>query len=133
MSYGEEFFGESETYTPPRHGWTCFHCGETFLTVKSAREHFGLDPTFFEPACVERLTNSDSDLIKRTRKAEREASEARARVLILGEDLNASDHWKAVYLPKMGGAKHLSEAFMNYDAMEGRALAAEEKLREAGL
>lgn len=31
----------SPTYTPPEHGWTCFHCGETFKTPGAARLHFG--------------------------------------------------------------------------------------------
>lgn len=31
----------SPTYTPPAHGWTCFHCGETFKTPGTARLHFG--------------------------------------------------------------------------------------------
>ena len=29
------------TYTAPPHGWTCFHCGETFRTPGAARLHFG--------------------------------------------------------------------------------------------
>jgi hypothetical protein len=28
----------------PEHGWTCFHCGETFHTVAGARRHFGFGP-----------------------------------------------------------------------------------------
>ena len=32
----------------PPHGWTCFHCGETFKTVGGARLHFGKTPD--EPA-----------------------------------------------------------------------------------
>lgn len=32
---------DAETYDTPRHGWTCFHCGETFRTEAGARLHFG--------------------------------------------------------------------------------------------
>lgn len=32
------------TYTAPAHGWTCFHCGETFTTWFKARDHFGNTP-----------------------------------------------------------------------------------------
>jgi len=39
-----------DTYEMPRHGWTCFHCGETFRTPGSARQHFGSDP-LKDPAC----------------------------------------------------------------------------------
>lgn len=28
----------------PPHGWTCFHCGETFKTLGGARLHFGKTP-----------------------------------------------------------------------------------------
>lgn len=37
-----------ETYERPAHGWTCFHCGETFHTLGGARLHFGGGPD--EPA-----------------------------------------------------------------------------------
>ena len=45
------------SYLEPEHGWTCFHCGETFHTEKKAREHFGPRPTS-KPACglIERET-----------------------------------------------------------------------------
>lgn len=33
-----------DTYPMPKHGWTCFHCGETFKTPGKAREHFGRTP-----------------------------------------------------------------------------------------
>lgn len=29
------------TYEMPKNGWTCYHCGETFTTPGSARDHFG--------------------------------------------------------------------------------------------
>jgi hypothetical protein len=40
-----------DTYPAPAHGWTCFHCGETFTTVGSARDHFGSTPSA-TPGCV---------------------------------------------------------------------------------
>ena len=33
------------TYSGPKHGWTCFHCGRTFIDEKLARIHFGERPT----------------------------------------------------------------------------------------
>ena len=27
-----------DTYTAPYHGWTCFHCGQTFVRMDAARE-----------------------------------------------------------------------------------------------
>jgi len=34
----------TETYEMPKHGWTCFHCGEIFLKPGCAEEHFGKIP-----------------------------------------------------------------------------------------
>jgi hypothetical protein len=42
---------EAETYTMPEHGWTCFHCGETFTTPGSAEDHFGATPDRV-PGCI---------------------------------------------------------------------------------
>lgn len=39
-----------ETYPQPEHGWTCFHCGETFTDRHLARDHFGHYPSAY-PAC----------------------------------------------------------------------------------
>ena len=41
---------ETDTYPQPEHGWTCFHCGETFKHQTLARIHFGHYPTA-TPAC----------------------------------------------------------------------------------
>lgn len=34
---------EDEFYDAPKHGWTCFHCGQTFKTIDGAELHFGKD------------------------------------------------------------------------------------------
>ncbi len=41
---------DEDTYPMPAHGWTCFHCGETFRTPEGARQHFGADP-LATPGC----------------------------------------------------------------------------------
>lgn len=33
-----------DSYQKPKHGWTCFFCGENFKTSGGARDHFGGDP-----------------------------------------------------------------------------------------
>ena len=40
----------SGTYWMPKHGWTCFFCGENFKTPGDARLHFGADP-MAQPGC----------------------------------------------------------------------------------
>lgn len=44
----------SDTYPMPEHGWTCFHCGETFHAVGPARAHFGAKQDA-NPGCMERV------------------------------------------------------------------------------
>lgn len=65
----------SDTYEAPAHGWTCFHCGETFLAQSEARIHFG-ETIDAEPAC--RLNKSERKLAGTVRYLE--AQLARYRV-----------------------------------------------------
>ena len=41
----------SGTYKQPATGWVCFHCGERFITVNAARDHFGATP-LSTTACI---------------------------------------------------------------------------------
>lgn len=41
----------TDTYPAPAHGWTCFHCGETFMHPNAARLHFGETPEV-QPKCL---------------------------------------------------------------------------------
>ena len=34
----------ADTYSQPKDGWVCFHCGERFLKWGDARDHFGESP-----------------------------------------------------------------------------------------
>ncbi len=43
--------GDPEFNNRPPHGWTCFHCGETFTTIGGAQDHFGADPDSV-PGCI---------------------------------------------------------------------------------
>ena len=36
---------EPAFYRRPAHGWTCFHCGETFTSLGAAAVHFGDTPS----------------------------------------------------------------------------------------
>lgn len=59
-----------DTYPKPEHGWTCFHCGETFKTVGGAYDHFGATPTA-EPGCVIGVTlGAQRGLLAELRKVE---------------------------------------------------------------
>lgn len=64
------------TYPMPRHGWTCFHCGETFTTPGAARDHFGAD-SLAEPGCRIKA-GEELGLLMALRKAEAELERYRA-------------------------------------------------------
>jgi hypothetical protein len=59
-----------DTYPMPAHGWTCFHCGETFTTPGSARDHFGCAPCA-DPACRIKV-GEERGLVRALRRAEEE-------------------------------------------------------------
>lgn len=65
-----------DTYLMPEHGWTCFHCGETFRTPGMAREHFGADPLAI-PGCMIKL-GDERRLLGALRDAEAELARYRA-------------------------------------------------------
>lgn len=60
----------SDTYQAPPHGWTCFHCGETFTTPSAAREHFGPTPNSEPGCCVKVRLGGERGLLNALRKAE---------------------------------------------------------------
>lgn len=57
-----------DTHLTPSHGWTCFHCGETFTTYEAARDHFGITPAA-DPGCRVKL-GAERGLLMALRKAE---------------------------------------------------------------
>jgi hypothetical protein len=69
---------DKDTYPMPAHGWTCFHCGETFTTPGGARAHFGFDPSQ-DPACRIKL-GAERGLLGALRKAEADAADAWAAI-----------------------------------------------------
>ena len=57
-------------YQKPAHGWTCFHCGETFKTVGSARVHFGAEQDAL-PGCIAQVRHGgERGLLMALREAE---------------------------------------------------------------
>lgn len=58
----------------PKHGWTCFHCDETFKSERDARTHFG-DSERDKPACQIKA-GAERGLVDALRRAEADAAEA---------------------------------------------------------
>ena len=69
---------EIDTYEMPMHGWTCFHCGETFKTPGGARDHFGSEP-LAEPGCKIKA-GEERGLLMALRRAEAELDEVQILV-----------------------------------------------------
>jgi len=67
----------AETYSQPKHGWTCFHCGETFTIPGSARLHFGAAPDR-QPGCMIKVEfGGERGLLNALRKSEDELARFR--------------------------------------------------------
>jgi hypothetical protein len=126
-----------DTYTAPAHGWTCFHCGETFHVEAQARGHFGSDVSG-EPMCVmranafARVPRTEWPLMYRLRELEAEVEKLRRDS---GEDVSSDRAYRARVESDIRGmavafkdCRTLRDVFNAYDSMEGRALAAEERL-----
>ncbi len=87
----------ADTYEMPPYGWTCFHCGETFTTVGSARDHFGY--TQSDPGCIiDKVAVEEGGkpergrgLLMALRKAEAELARYREEDADLHRALHAKD------------------------------------------
>lgn len=55
-------------------GWRCFHCGDTFRSERTAREHFGSDESA-TPACRIKA-GAEGGLLTALRESERALAEA---------------------------------------------------------
>jgi hypothetical protein len=116
---------EDSMVSLPPNGWTCFHCGETFIALEDARRHFGVDESY-EPACIVRLQNSDKELIEAADAARREADEAIEARNAAEERADTAQSTLADLARYFEGATTPHQAWLVLDSMKGRALAAEE-------
>ena len=76
---------KDDTYQQPEHGWTCFHCGDTFTTPGSARDHFGHDPGSATACKIK--AGGERGLLMELRKAEDELTRYRNEDQALARDL----------------------------------------------
>lgn len=120
-------------YYAPEHGWTCFHCGETFTTAGSAADHFGAAPDA-TPGCLIRVQYGDE------RGLQMDLRKAEARIKELEADIENETSSRNFYSSALQSelrsykpfreCKSIQDVFNVYDSMEGRALAAEESFNE---
>lgn len=74
MSAAGSVFTGTGTYPAPADGWVCFHCGERFTTVNSARDHFGFRPTV-ATACTISASELKAELRELRVRQERQAKQ----------------------------------------------------------
>jgi hypothetical protein len=111
------------TYPAPSHGWTCFHCGETFLKAGPARDHFGTTQ-LSTPAC--RIKAGDElGLVMALRRAEDDRDLFLRQRDELELQLEAAQGARASVLRMVRGATSAHDVWCHMETVEGRALAAE--------
>lgn len=111
--------------------WRCFHCDEVFQSRQEASDHFAVDGV--PPMCVDPITKDEKARMVVVRRLEAEVMKLRKE----NEDLDhmagclkAMESELARYFGTCGGVpvKTASQAFLVYEAMIGRAEAAEQQL-----
>jgi hypothetical protein len=107
--------------------WRCFHCNEVFTDAAAAKEHFGPD-TEWQAGCIDPLTKDEAerrqDQVDMYTELDREREE-NSRLMSRDYVLSCYERDLAKFF---NGAKSVHQAFLVLDSIEGRALAAEEKL-----
>lgn len=120
-----------DTYNAPPHGWTCFHCGETFTTPGSARDHFGTTPDE-KPGCVLKVElGGQRGLIMELRRLQDQVRDLLADVsdeTTFYRDYHAKLASDVQQFKPFKKCRSLTDVFNEFDSMEGRALAAEEQV-----
>jgi hypothetical protein len=118
-----------ETRVPHPPAWTCFHCSETFTDEAAAREHFGNDEA---SAVACRVAEADGGLLKALRESEREVGALRNANEQLDHEAGAYHAMSSELERKFGtGVRSAYQAWLRLEAMESRAMAAEEALAAA--
>ncbi|MCF8533852.1 MAG: hypothetical protein K9G48_12670 [Reyranella sp.] len=111
----------------PAGGWPCFHCGEVFTTVETAREHFGYE-LYQEPGCVLKLLPGERGTLARLRAAEDDVARLTAANEQMDHEVGCYHSMTAELGRLFKGAGTVHQAWLELEAMEGRALSAEARL-----
>lgn len=123
----------SETEAKLAAAWRCYHCSEVFTAEQEAKDHFAIEGV--PPMCVDPLTKDEKARMVVVRKLEAELIKWRRENEQLDHDAGAYHAQSAEltrYFGQCGGVsvKTASQAYLVYEAMIGRAEAAEARLAE---
>jgi hypothetical protein len=108
--------------------WRCFHCDEVFTTEQDAKDHFAVEG--IPPMCVDPITKDEKARMVVVRKLESELAKWRSENEQLDHEAGCYHAYQAElgrYFGTCAGfpVKTPHQAFLVYEAMIGRAEAAE--------
>lgn len=118
--------------------WRCFHCDFITTDPKEAQAHFGDrdDASEFTPTCKWWLSMPDSeravtlqDTVKQLTDEQDHSANLSIQVEALTYQVEAQTACIQSYKP-FRSCRTINDVFCLFDSMEGRALAAEEQLKE---
>ncbi|HEX7330345.1 MAG TPA: hypothetical protein VF290_02530 [Pyrinomonadaceae bacterium] len=143
LETGQIVNGAVETYPMPKHGWTCFHCGETFTTIGSAQDHFGATPESRAGCLIDHValetgtgTERGRGLLMELRKVEASRDEWMDQALRGRNEIEALECRVESLTSAMQSyepfreCNSIRDVFFVFDSMEGRAIAAEDRLNQ---
>lgn len=112
-----------EVYSAPPHGWTCFHCGETFTTPGAARNHFGETPQA-SPGCLMKVQVGDErGWLMQIRKLEEELAIAR-KTAVMAEHEAEIAFGEVAEFKAAAGVRSSHDLRMFIDSLQGRVVTA---------
>lgn len=111
------------TYPMPEHGWTCFHCGETFTTPGAAREHFGPTPESEPGCCIKVRLGGERGLLGALRNAEAQLAK------YMAEDSDSHRTMIAMQIRHSDALMAAEEAGYARGLRDGIAMSPEEKAK----
>ena len=114
----------NDTYPFPKHGWTCYHCGDTFTTWGAAEDHFGKTPDRI-PGCKIKIEfGEEMGLLMALRKVEAAEDEWKKRALA-AEDREEVLQGEVAEYQRIAGGAGVHELRMKLDSMEGKVVTAD--------
>ena len=108
------------TYQMPAHGWTCFHCGETFTKEGAARDHFGNDQGD-QSACVMFDELGTRGVVMALRRAVSLSRRQGGKI----EHLEYLLHGEAIDYQRITGMRAAHDTACEIESLRGQLIAAE--------
>jgi hypothetical protein len=112
--------------------WRCFHCDFVTNDAREAAAHFGCDDE--QTICRWWASIDSNERLRETQSLARELEAERAENMRLRAHIEGLEYQVGTLVPSIQSYKpfrqchSIYEVFCLYDTMEGRALAAEERL-----